>query len=42
MESSDPEYDSDWPTIPNLLSSLDYTPDSSDDRTTLHDMISNR
>ncbi|XP_066150243.1 protein sprint [Euwallacea fornicatus] len=42
MESSDLDYDSDWPTIPNLLSSLDYTPDSSDDRATLHDLISNR
>ncbi|KAL1509626.1 hypothetical protein ABEB36_004335 [Hypothenemus hampei] len=43
MEStSDPDYDSDWPTIPNILSSLEYTPDSSDDRTALHDLISNR
>ncbi|CAG9767018.1 unnamed protein product [Ceutorhynchus assimilis] len=42
IESSEPDYESDWPTIPNLLSSLEYTPDSCDDRATLHDMISKR
>lgn len=42
MESSDQDYDSDWPTIPNFISSLDsYTPDP-DDRTTLQDLISKR
>jgi hypothetical protein len=43
MESSDPEYDSDWPVIPTLMSSSPqpYTPDP-EDRTTVQDMISKR
>jgi hypothetical protein len=42
MESSDPEYDSDWPVIPTLMSSPQpYTPDP-EDRTTVQDMISKR
>lgn len=42
MESSEPDYESDWPRIPNLLNSLEYVHDSCDDRTALHDMISRR
>ncbi|XP_048526431.1 protein sprint isoform X5 [Dendroctonus ponderosae] len=42
MESSEPDYESDWPRIPNVLNCLDYVPDSCDDRDTLHDMISKR
>ncbi|XP_050304173.1 protein sprint isoform X2 [Anthonomus grandis grandis] len=42
MDSSDPDYESDWPPVPNLLGSLDYTGDSCDDRPTLHDLISKR
>ncbi|XP_063927550.1 protein sprint isoform X4 [Zophobas morio] len=42
MESSDQDYDSDWPLIPTLMSSLHpYTPDP-DDRITVQDMISKR
>ncbi|RZC41803.1 sprint, partial [Asbolus verrucosus] len=42
MESSDPDYDSDWPMIPNLIPSLHpYTPDP-EDRITVQDMISKR
>lgn len=42
MDSSDPDYDSDWPVMPPLISSLQpYTPDP-DDRITLQDMISKR
>lgn len=43
VESSEPDYESDWQAIPNLLSSLDsYTPDNLDGQVTLQDLISKR
>lgn len=42
MESSDADYESDWPsTIPNLSSLSPYTPDP-DDRMTVQEMIALR
>ncbi|CAH0561513.1 unnamed protein product [Brassicogethes aeneus] len=40
MESSDQDYDSDWPNIPKLISSLQ--PCDADEKTALHDLISKR
>ncbi|XP_060531788.1 protein sprint isoform X4 [Cylas formicarius] len=42
QESTEPDYDSDWPTIPNLLTSLETCTPDPDERTTLQDLISKR
>ncbi|XP_031341576.1 protein sprint isoform X3 [Photinus pyralis] len=41
MESSDPDYDSDWPCAPPLVPLSPYTPDI-DDQLTVQDMIAQR
>ncbi|KAF2886197.1 hypothetical protein ILUMI_19976, partial [Ignelater luminosus] len=41
MDSSDADYDSDWPSAPQLLPLSPYTPDL-DDRMTVQDMIAQR
>lgn len=42
MDSSDPDYDSDWPTAPNLMPLSPYTPDPDDNRETIQDLICRR
>lgn len=42
MDSSDLDYDSDWPSVPNCLPLSPYTPDPDDNRVTIQEMISRR
>lgn len=41
MDSSDADYDSDWPCAPQLIPLSPYTPDP-EDKMTVQDMIAQR